>query len=146
MALFYSPTILRVGKVCLNISKSLCNTDHPTSNAQDIRAWSSPLPSPPHPTPPSHPMDWPSRLFRPAVAQAPAVDQSAGGKPSVAPSLCKVYVCVCMCSVFVYVGRPHRHDATRGQSWTWSPQSLRWKTAHGCWKWTPLGAAAEKER
>lgn len=140
MALFYSPTILRVGKVCLNISKSLCNTDHPTSNAQDIRAWSSPLPSP------SHPMDWPSRLFRPAVAQAPAVDQSAGGKPSVAPSLCTVYVCVCMCSVFVYVGRPHRHDATRGQSWTWSPQSLRWKTAHGCWKWTPLGAAAEKER
>lgn len=50
VALFYSPTILRVGKVCLNISKSLCNTDHPTSNAQDIRAWSSPLPSPSHPS------------------------------------------------------------------------------------------------
>lgn len=46
VALLYGPTILRVSKVCPNISKRLWNVDHPTINARGLRAWSTPPPSP----------------------------------------------------------------------------------------------------
>lgn len=75
VALFYSPTVLRVSKVYPNISKRLCNFDHPTTNAGGLSAWSPRL------------LDRMSL----AAAQALTVDQSAAGKPLGAPSLC---VCV----------------------------------------------------
>lgn len=64
---------------------------------------------PPHPTPPSQWTDHQGFLDRlsPAAAQAPVVDQSAGGKPSVAPSLCTVYVCVCVCVLCLCVWGAH---------------------------------------
>lgn len=43
VALFFSPTILRVSKICPNISPtSLQKIERPSTNAQGLGAWSSP--------------------------------------------------------------------------------------------------------